>query len=101
MTTAPETFAELFRRRFAIVEEIQRLGARQLRLQQAAAGVDFVLMSKEAAPGGAPRTAEERARRAALAAQADEAAAAIAACEEEIVLWQARLDEIDRLIGAA
>lgn len=101
MSAAPEVLAELFRRRFAIVEEIQRLGARQLRLQQAAAGIDFVLLSEEAAPGGAPRTAEDRARRAALVAQAGEAAAEIAACEEEIVLWQARLDEIDRLIGTA
>jgi len=101
MSALPEVLAELFRRRLAIVEEIRRLNAGQLRLQQAAAGLDFVLMADDAAEGGAADTADGRARRVALVAEADETAVRLAACEAEIEQWQGRLDEVDRLIGAA
>lgn len=121
MTVSPEELASLVRRRFAIVQEIQRLNARYLRTQQLSGGFDFALMMDddgetaddeaardEAADDGAANraaanqaAAERRAERAALLARAAEAEAERAACEAEIAAWQERLDEIDRLIGEA
>jgi len=100
---SPEEVALLFRRRFAVVEEIQGLNARHLKAQQVAGGVAFALLQAEAGGDtdgdGEGEDGPDAARLAALVAEAEAAEAECAACAAALADSEARLDEIDRLIA--
>lgn len=104
MSGSPEEVALLFRRRFAVVEEIQGLNARHLKAQQVAGGVAFALLQAEAGgdtdgDGEGEEGPNAAARLAALVAEAEAAEAECAACAAALADSEARLDEIDRLIA--
>lgn len=85
---------ELLIRRLAVVQEIARLNARQLHNRQLLCGceMELVLAERGAGPG------DEALLRAQIAM--DEAVTRLGADDEELALWQARLDDIDRRIAA-
>jgi hypothetical protein len=99
VTDATPAIHELFMQRMQIVQEIAGLNSRQLYERQVFGGCEMEVMrcEREASPG-VSLTDE------ALAAARDRfeaARKALRTCEEELAVWHARLDELDRKIAGS
>lgn len=97
MTDAAPAIHELFMLRMQIVQEIAGLNSRQLYERQVFGGCEMEVMRCEREASPDVSSADE-----ALAAARDRfeaARQALRTCEEELAVWHARLDELDRKIA--
>ncbi len=97
MRDAAPAIHELFMLRMQIVQEIAGLNSRQLYERQVFGGCEMEVMRCEREASPDVPSADE-----ALAAARDRfeaARLALLTCEEELAVWHARLDELDRQIA--
>jgi hypothetical protein len=97
VTDAAPAIHELFMLRMQIVQEIASLNSRQLYERQLFGGCEMEVMRCERDASPNVSSADE-----ALAAARDRfeaARQALRVCEEELAVWHARLDELDRKIA--